>query len=101
PGLGYHQTAANAQSSRERCPDMQVAQTTPSAPAAGVLSHQSFQDIQGNILAPFNKPRQLFLFLNFRNSQQHARDWLAELVDGGVITSTSPVAGTGEGCNGT
>lgn len=75
---------------------MQVAQTTPSAPAAGVLSHQSFQDIQGNILAPFNKPRQLFLFLNFRNSQQHARDWLAELVDGGVIASTSQVVGHGE-----
>ena len=75
---------------------MQVAQTTPSVPAAGVLSPQSFQDIQGNVLAPFNKPRQLFLFLNFRNSQQHAREWLSQLVDGGVIASTNQVVEHGE-----
>jgi Dyp-type peroxidase family len=75
---------------------MQVTQTTPSVPAARVLSEGSFQNIQGNILAPFNKPRQLFLFLNFRNSEQNARAWITELVKGGFIASTSQVVKHGK-----
>ena len=75
---------------------MQMTQPTPTAPIAGVLSHQSFEDIQGNILAPFNKPCALFLFLNFRNSQQQARDWLTELVNGGLIASTRDVLDHGK-----
>jgi deferrochelatase/peroxidase EfeB len=72
----------------------------------GTLSDQSFQNIQGNILAPFNKPYQLFLFLNFRNKRedaapggdraegdprQKARTWLQELMTGKVIASTEEV----------
>jgi Dyp-type peroxidase family len=74
---------------------MQPTQTTR-APAPGVLSDESLHNIQGNILAPFNKPRQLFLFLNFRNSQRNAQAWLTELVDGGLIASTSQVVRHGE-----
>jgi Dyp-type peroxidase family len=75
---------------------MPVTRTTPSAPVAGGSSDQSFDRIQGNILAPFNKPCVLFLFLNFRNSQQDARAWLTELVKGGFIASTSQVVEHGK-----
>jgi Dyp-type peroxidase family len=62
----------------------------------GILSDQSFLNIQGNILAPFNKPRQLFLFLNFQNNRQNARDWLTELVAGNLVASTEEVVRHGK-----
>jgi hypothetical protein len=37
------------------------------------------EEVQGNILAPFNKDRQLFLFLAFTNGDR-ARAWLQKLV---------------------
>ena len=48
-------------------------------------------DIQGNILAPFNKPFQAFLFLNFRNAQKGAREWISALVEDENFASTSKV----------
>ena len=36
-------------------------------------------EIQGNILAPFKKPNQVFLFVNFGNDQKAARAWLSDL----------------------
>jgi Dyp-type peroxidase family len=48
-------------------------------------------EIQGNILAPFNKPHQMFLFLNFRNSQRGARQWLATITDKHRIATTRAV----------
>jgi deferrochelatase/peroxidase EfeB len=49
-------------------------------PKAPELPLKSSRDIQGNILAPFNKPFQAFLFLNFRNDGASAREWLGSLV---------------------
>jgi deferrochelatase/peroxidase EfeB len=57
----------------------------------GTLSEQSLPNIQGNILAPFNKPYQLFLFLDFRNDRLNARKWLHELMTGNVIASMEEV----------
>lgn len=53
------------------------------------------ETIQGNILAPFNKPHQMFLFLNFNNDQDGARQWLSSLTartDDGRIATTKAVA---------
>jgi Dyp-type peroxidase family len=50
-------------------------------PEEAKLPLRSSTDIQGNILAPFYKPHQAFLFLNFKNNQAGARGWLAELTD--------------------
>jgi Dyp-type peroxidase family len=47
--------------------------------------------IQGNILAPFNKPHQAFLFLNFNNDQAAAQGWLTDLA-GRVATTQDVVA---------
>ncbi len=52
---------------------------------------QSLGNIQGNIIAPFNKPCQHFLFLNFDNNATNARDWLSELVGKGFVASTEQV----------
>jgi deferrochelatase/peroxidase EfeB len=49
-------------------------------PKAPKTPLRSSRDIQGNILAPFNKPFQAFLFLNFRNDGASAREWLDSLV---------------------
>jgi deferrochelatase/peroxidase EfeB len=56
---------------------------------------RSSRDIQGNILAPFNKPFQAFLFLNFRNDGASAREWLGSLFPRGrppLIAVTKEVA---------
>ncbi len=45
------------------------------------------ENIQGNILAPFNKPYQRFLFISFMNRRAEARAWLKELVDAGVAST--------------
>jgi Dyp-type peroxidase family len=47
---------------------------------------RSSESIQGNILAPFNKPHQVFLFVSFGNDQKGARQWLAGLADGVATT---------------
>jgi Dyp-type peroxidase family len=47
-------------------------------------------EIQGNILAPFNKPHQVFLFVNFNNDQSAARQWLGRLAD--RVATTRDVA---------
>jgi len=47
-------------------------------------------NIQGNILAPFNKPHQVFLFLSFGNNQGGAKRWLASL-DGRIATTRQVV----------
>jgi Dyp-type peroxidase family len=49
------------------------------------------EQIQGNILAPFNKPVQLFLFVNFNNDQDGARQWLTVLTDDDRIATTKAV----------
>jgi deferrochelatase/peroxidase EfeB len=41
---------------------------------------RSSEDIQGNVLAAFNKPFQAFLFLNFRNDGAKGREWLRSLL---------------------
>jgi Dyp-type peroxidase family len=45
------------------------------------------ETIQGNILAPFNKPHQMFLFLNFNNDQDGARQWVTALTDNRIATT--------------
>jgi Dyp-type peroxidase family len=47
-------------------------------------------EIQGNILVPFNKPHQAFLFVNFNNDQAAARQWLRRLTD--RVATTRDVA---------
>jgi Dyp-type peroxidase family len=52
--------------------------------ATDSLPLRSSETIQGNILAPFNKPFQIFIFLNFgerSDRQKRARAWLADLAD--------------------
>jgi Dyp-type peroxidase family len=56
------------------------------------LELRTSTNIQGNILAPFNKPHQAFLFVNFRNDKERARSWLAELCEHGPVASTNEVA---------
>ena len=56
------------------------------------MGHRTSEEIQGNILAPFNKPHQMFLFLNFRNDQEGARRWLAAITGGDRIATTRAVA---------
>ena len=55
--------------------------TETAAPADAALPLLLSENIQGNILAPFNKPYQRFLFISFMNRREEARDWLRELVD--------------------
>jgi Dyp-type peroxidase family len=50
------------------------------------------ETIQGNILARFKKPHQIFLFLNFNNDQGGARRWLTTLTNDNRIASTKAVA---------
>jgi Dyp-type peroxidase family len=50
------------------------------------------QEIQGNILAAFNKPLQQFLFLSFRHNQAGARAWLRRLARDGRVATTRDVA---------
>jgi Dyp-type peroxidase family len=53
---------------------------------------RSSESIQGNILARFKKPHQIFLFLNFNNDQAGARRWLTTLTHDNRIASTKAVA---------
>ena len=48
-------------------------------------------EIQGNILAGFNKPHQLFLFLNFSHNRKGARAWLRRLTGDKRIATTKDV----------
>jgi Dyp-type peroxidase family len=50
------------------------------------------REIQGNILAAFNKPLQLFLFLSFNRNRDRAREWVRRLVEDRRIATTSDVA---------
>jgi len=50
------------------------------APALRRLS-DSFADIQGNILVPFKRRYQYFVFLSFHNRRQEAREWLTEIAE--------------------
>jgi Dyp-type peroxidase family len=50
------------------------------------------EEIQGNILAAFNKPLQQFLFLNFRQNQAGARAWLRHLIRDRRVATTRDVA---------
>ena len=54
------------------------------------------ESIQGNILAPFNKPVQLFVFLNFRHDRDGARGWLGELARDGRVATTQAVVQHGQ-----
>jgi Dyp-type peroxidase family len=63
-------------------------------PGIGQQGRASYDDrlrlsetIQGNILAPFNKPHQMFLFLNFNNHQDGARQWVTALGDTRIATT--------------
>jgi Dyp-type peroxidase family len=51
-------------------------------------------EIQGNILAPFNKPHQVFLFVSFKRQDAAARQWLGRLVD--RVATTRDVADLNE-----
>src|SRR5262245_28297949 len=72
------------------------------APGIGQQDRASYDDrlrlsetIQGNILAPFHKPHQMFLFLNFNNDQDAARRWVTALTaraDDSRIATTKAVA---------
>jgi Dyp-type peroxidase family len=62
--------------------------------APGKYPLRNSAEIQGNILAPFNKPHQLFLFLNFANDQGAAQQWLASLI--GDIATTQQVVNHNE-----
>jgi Dyp-type peroxidase family len=48
--------------------------------------------IQGNILAPFNKPHQLFMFVNFRRNGDAGRTWLGRLIADERFATTEMVA---------
>jgi Dyp-type peroxidase family len=50
------------------------------------------ETIQGNVLARFKKPHQMFLFLNFNNHQDGARRWLTTLIEEDRIATTRAVA---------
>jgi Dyp-type peroxidase family len=52
---------------------------------------RSSTEIQGNILAPFNKPNQLFMFVNFQHNQARARDWLGRLIKDKRFATTDRV----------
>src|SRR5262245_36794937 len=56
-------------------------ETTDTVLADRIKVNLALDDIQGNILVPFNKPFKVFLFLNFQNSQSNARAWLTSLVE--------------------
>ena len=67
---------------------------TIGVPDIGQQARASYDDrlrlsetIQGNILAPFNKPHQMFLFLNFNNHQDGARQWVTALSDTRIATT--------------
>jgi Dyp-type peroxidase family len=64
------------------------------ASADGYLPLRASENIQGNILAPFNKPSQRFLFISFRNQRAEARYWLGQLA--GAVASTRQVVVHGE-----
>jgi hypothetical protein len=49
-------------------------------------------EIQGNILAAFNKPLQQFLFVNFKQNQAGARAWLRRLIKDKRVAATRDVA---------
>jgi Dyp-type peroxidase family len=51
-------------------------------------------EIQGNILAPFNKPHQVFLFVSFKHQGAAARQWLGPLAN--RVATTSDVADLNE-----
>jgi Dyp-type peroxidase family len=53
-------------------------------------------EIQGNILAPFNKPHQLFMFLSFEHNQAGARAWLGRLLKDKRFATTKKVAAYNE-----
>jgi Dyp-type peroxidase family len=48
------------------------------------------EEIQGNILAAFKNPNQLFMFVNFGNDQAAARQWLRRLTE--RVATTRDVA---------
>jgi Dyp-type peroxidase family len=75
---------------------MSVASEETAVPAEQELPLRSSTDIQGNILAPFNKPYQRFLFLNFGNSRDNATSWLKALVEAGVVGSTKDLVDHGD-----
>jgi deferrochelatase/peroxidase EfeB len=65
--------------------------TETAAPVDAALPLLLSTNIQGNILAPFNKPYQRFLFISFMNRQAEARAWLKELVGAGVASTSEVV----------
>lgn len=58
-----------------------------------MLTQQSLDEIQGNILVPFTKRNQCFLFFSFRLPSAKPREWLRELDGLGIIASTRDVFG--------
>jgi len=62
--------------------------------AQGDLLLRESKDIQGNVLASFNKPYQRFVFISFRSRQAEARDWLKQFVRG--VASTQQVVKHGD-----
>ena len=61
--------------------------TETAAPVDAALPLLLSENIQGNILAPFNKPYQRFLFISFMNRRAEARYWLGKLVAGRVAST--------------
>ena len=56
-----------------------------------MLTQESLVDVQGNILAPFTKRNQCFLFFSFRQPSAKPWEWLRELDERGTIASTQDV----------
>jgi hypothetical protein len=54
---------------------------------SGILTEDQFPDIQGNILAGFNKDNATFLFFALPAEAEQGRVWLSEVVDE-VATTT-------------
>ena len=65
--------------------------TETAAPVDAALPLLFSENIQGNILAPFNKPYQRFLFISFMNRQAEARAWLGKLLASGVASTSEVV----------
>ncbi len=65
------------------------------ATAVRRLSDADLAHIQGNILAPFKRPHQRFVFLSLGHNRAKARDWIAGL--GAAVTTTKDVLDRADG----
>jgi deferrochelatase/peroxidase EfeB len=60
------------------------------SPALPLTESPAADEIQGNVLAPFNKPHMHFLMVRLPEQGDRARGWLAEMA--GLVASSGKVA---------